>query len=225
MRDWLTYELSDLLLFSERVYWRLFELENGELWPMPLLASLAAAAALVVHNRRPGMGTRLFCGILALAWLSVGSNFVMQRYAPINWVMGYVGPVFMFQALVFAALVLRPAIKGAISRTALRLGYSLILAALAYPVLALLQGRGLSSAEVFGIAPDPTALASIGAAFLMTGHWYRLAALVLPCQWLLQSAVTLYLLNGPATLAPALGCAVSVVGIVALCWRPSGRST
>lgn len=225
MREWLTYELSDLLLFSERVYWRLFELENAALWPMPLLAVLAALTTVVVHRRRPATGARMLCGLLALAWLSVGSNFIMQRYAPINWAMGYTGPIFVLQALVFAGLALRPRIKGLLSRRALRLGHGMILAALAYPVLALLQGRGMASAEVLGIAPDPTALASLGAAFLIPERWLRLAAFVVPCLWLGQSAATLFVLSGPAALAPALGLGAGLTGIVALGQRPETKQS
>ena len=32
MLDW-SYRLSDFLLFSPRVYWRMFELHNAALWP------------------------------------------------------------------------------------------------------------------------------------------------------------------------------------------------
>ena len=38
MGDWLNYEAADFLLFSAEVYWRLFELENTALWPLPAIA-------------------------------------------------------------------------------------------------------------------------------------------------------------------------------------------
>ncbi|MEI4261228.1 DUF6064 family protein [Roseovarius sp. D0-M9] len=224
MREWLTYELSDLLLFSERVYWRLFELENAALWPVPLLAPLALLVALVLYSRRPRAGVRLICGLLALAWLSVGANFILQRYAPINWAMTYAGPVFGLQAIAFAALALWPSPGGAISRPAQAMGYGLLLAgALAYPALAPLHGRSIESAEVVGIAPDPTALASLGAAFFISGRWHRLAVLVVPCLWLGQSAATLYVLNGPAALAPAVGLLIGIAGLILFGKAPMGQ--
>ncbi|MFX0546582.1 DUF6064 family protein [Roseovarius sp. S1116L3] len=215
MPDWLTYGLSDLLLFSERVYWRLFELENAALWPLPLLAPLALLAALAFHVRRAGIGARLICGLLALAWLSVGWHFIWQRYAPINWAMTYAGPAFALQAILLAWLALRPGLADPVRISRRVMGYGIILTAtVAYPALALLQGRGIASAEVFGIAPDPTALASLGAVFLISGRWHRLAALAVPCLWLGQSALTLHVLNGPAALAPALGLGISLCELV-----------
>ena len=41
MTEWESYRLSDFLLFSPRTYWRLFELHNEALWPLPLLAMKA----------------------------------------------------------------------------------------------------------------------------------------------------------------------------------------
>ncbi|HEY9038688.1 MAG TPA: DUF6064 family protein [Roseovarius sp.] len=217
MQGWLSYELPDLLLFSERVYWRLFALENAALWPMPLLAPLAILAALLLHALRPESGFRLICGLLALAWLSVGSSFILQQYAPVHWAMAYAGPIFALQAAAFAILGLWPALRHPPPRPARMMGHGLILAAtLAYPLLALLQGRAIESAEIAGIAPDPTALASLGAAFLVAGRWQRLAALAIPCIWLGQSAVTLYVLNGPAALAPALGLGIGAGGLMTL---------
>lgn len=212
MREWLTYELADLLLFSERVYWRLFTLENAELWPMPLLAPLAILAALVLHYRRPTGGLRLLFALLALSWFSVGSNFIMQRYAPINWAMTYAGPVFFLQAIAFAVLAFAGPARGKLPISAIRAGYALILAGtLAYPLLALLQGRSLAGAEIAGIAPDPTALISLGVAVLTTGHWHRLVAIAVPGLWLAQSALTLYVLAGPAAIAPALALAAGAI--------------
>jgi len=215
MRDMFTYELSDLMLFSERVYWRLFDLENTALWPMPLLAPLALLTALGLHAWRPKAGLRAICGLLALAWLSVGWNFILQRYAPVNWMMTYVGPAFMLQAIAFAFLAVRGRAMGRNPGPERMTGYGIILAAtLAYPGLALWQGRTMASAEIVGIAPDPTAFASLGVAFLVSGRWHRLAVLALPCVWLGQSGLTLYALNGPAAMAPALGLGLGLVGLI-----------
>jgi len=38
MSEWWTYRLSDLLLFSPRTYYRLFELYNAAIWPAQVLA-------------------------------------------------------------------------------------------------------------------------------------------------------------------------------------------
>lgn len=216
MREWLTYELADLLLFSERVYWRLFTLENAALWPMPLLAPLAFLGALALHTRKADGGLRLLYLLLALSWFSIGSNFIMQRYAPINWAMNHVGPILFLQAIALGVMAFLGPPRGRLAGPTVRSAYALILAGtLAYPMIALLQGRTLADAEIAGIAPDPTALVSLGAALLTTGRWQWLAICTVPCLWLAQSALTLFVLNGPAALAPALALAVGVTALSA----------
>jgi hypothetical protein len=47
MSEWWTYRPEDFLLFSPRVYWRMFELHNTALWPLHVLA-LAAGLIIVL---------------------------------------------------------------------------------------------------------------------------------------------------------------------------------
>ena len=47
MSEWWTYRPEDFLLFSPRVYWRMFELHNAALWPLQVLA-LAAGLIIIV---------------------------------------------------------------------------------------------------------------------------------------------------------------------------------
>ena len=47
MSEWWTYRLEDFLLFSPRVYWRMFELHNAAFWPLHL-ATLACGFAIVL---------------------------------------------------------------------------------------------------------------------------------------------------------------------------------
>src|SRR5215212_2754101 len=54
MSEWWTYALEDFLLFSPRVYWRMFELHNEAVWPLHVVALLLGSAILVwVVRPRP----------------------------------------------------------------------------------------------------------------------------------------------------------------------------
>ena len=59
MEEWLSYRLGDFLMFSGRTYWRLFQLQNAALWPLPVVVPAAGCAALLVLLRRPGAGLRM----------------------------------------------------------------------------------------------------------------------------------------------------------------------
>ena len=70
LQTWASYSLSDFLLFSDRVYWRMFETYNQALWPAQIGtigAGLLIIAGLLVqpspaanrllpsrHNIQPG---------------------------------------------------------------------------------------------------------------------------------------------------------------------------
>jgi hypothetical protein len=47
MSEWWTYRAEDFLLFSPRVYWRMFELHNAALWPLHVL-TLAAGLIIIL---------------------------------------------------------------------------------------------------------------------------------------------------------------------------------
>lgn len=194
MSEWWTYRLSDFLMFSAATYWRLVERYNRELWPLHL-AMLAGAALLLwlLAARRPG-ADRIMAAGLAGIWLWVGWAFHAQRYATINWAAGYFAWAFAAQAallLLACAFLSRAAAPAARSRIA---GLVLATAAVfAYPLAALVAGRPWHQAEVFGVAPDPTALATIG--FVLAAGWARRWWLhVIPAFWLAMGWLTLWML-------------------------------
>lgn len=163
MSEWWTYTLSDFLMFSPRTYWRLVELYNRDFWPLQLLLLAAGTAALWLVATRPAHGFRWIALGLSAAWLWVGWAFLWQRYATINWAAQYVALAFAAQAalLLAAGVVCRPASRppGAAVRG---FGWLLAVAGLLYPLVGLAAGRPWVQAEVFGMAPEPTALFTLG---------------------------------------------------------------
>ncbi|MER8962731.1 MULTISPECIES: hypothetical protein [unclassified Mesorhizobium] len=104
MSEWWTYRLGDFLLFSPRVYRRMFELHNVAFWPLHL-ATLAAGLAIVLLVLRRLQNHALWIAfILAVLWAFVGWSFLWSRYASINWAVAYVAPAFGLQALLLGFL-------------------------------------------------------------------------------------------------------------------------
>src|SRR5262245_52929680 len=101
MVEWWTYEPSDLLLYSSRVYYRLIELHNVGVWPAQIV-TVALGLALLFSVWRNGPYAGLWIsGILGLLWTWVGWSFVWERYATINWAAAYVAPLFALQGTAF----------------------------------------------------------------------------------------------------------------------------
>ncbi|MGQ3051906.1 MAG: DUF6064 family protein [Roseateles sp.] len=195
MSEWWTYRPSDFLLFSARTYWRLFELHNAQWWPLHVLA-LGLALAALWWRWRSGSARPLLL-VTAAAWGFVAWAFHLQRYAGINWAAGWLAAAFAAQALLLLALAAaRPQTHR--RNTSPRAGIALMAAALLiYPFAGLAFGRPLAQAEVFGLAPDPTALATLGA-LLLTPAAPRLPwrlAWVVPMLWLALSGMTLWVMQ------------------------------
>lgn len=223
MTEWWTYRLSDFLMFAPRTYYRLFELANAELWPLHLLTLAVGVAAVVwlLWPAAPG-GVRTASVLLALAWLWVGWGFLWQRYASINWAAAAIAIAFGFQGAVLLARAMVAAPPLVVTGWRRRVGIGLWLFALGlHPLVAPLLGRPWLQAEWFGIAPDPTVLATLGTLLLVpTGRPRRAPARLLsglpwcvPVLWCLFSGATLWAMDTadawlmPAAAAAAVGTA------------------
>jgi len=158
-----TYSLEDFLLFAPRTYWRVLTLHNGALWPLHLATLAAGLGLLALILARPARAP-LWVGLgLGAAWACVGWLFLQNRYAPINWAVEPMVPVFLLQAVLLALAGVLP--RGLAFARLDGIGWAgLGLAGLGllYPGLTLVLGRPLAQVEVFGIAPDPTALVTLG---------------------------------------------------------------
>lgn len=208
MSEWWTYSLSDFLMFSSRSYYRLIALYNEAVWPAHLLA-VAAGVVVIGCIVRPQMRTRRIAAmVLAACWAWVAWAYHLERYADINTAGPYFAAAFALQAVLLCVETLRPhaiPLPGAQQRLALGVT---ALAVLAYPLLALASDRGWGQAEVFGIAPDPTVLATLGVLLALRAHWLMW---VIPVVWCAASGATLMELRaGFAWLLPMLAVLVIV---------------
>ncbi len=199
MPEWWTYSLSDFLLFSPRTYYRLIERHNAALWPAHLV-TLAAGAAIALLLLRPSPSrSRVVAATVAALWAWVGWMFVARRYATINWAAAYLAWLFAVQGLLLLWLgVVRRQVRfGWRHGQPGAAGAALFTTSLAlYPLLAPALGRGWSQAEVFGMTPDPTALATIG--LLLAGEGPpgpRRVLLAIPLAWCALAAATLWALG------------------------------
>jgi hypothetical protein len=199
MSEWWTYGLRDLLLFSQRTYYRLFELYNLEWWPLQIVALALGIAVLALWRRGGDRAGRAIAAILALGWLWVAWAFHGQRYASINPAAGYFAWAFVVQALLLLwfGVVRSRLAPAAAARMRQRAGLGLFLfALLIFPLIGPLLGRNWTQAELFGMAPDPTALATLGvllAINLRHAGWL----FPVPVAWCLVSGATLWAMDAP----------------------------
>jgi hypothetical protein len=199
MGDWLSYTPADFLLFSARTYYRLFELYNRAIWPAQLLALLLGLIVLWrLHRASPRQGSAVTV-ILAAGWLWTAWAYLLEYYDTINWAARYFAIGFVIQALLLiwtgvvgSRLLFQPH-GDWIGRTGLGLfAFALVVK----PLIGPLVGRDWTQAEIFGVAPDPTVLATLG--ILLTVHtrppW---GLMVIPLIWCALSGATLWTMGSP----------------------------
>ncbi len=207
MSEWWTYSLSDFLLFSPRTYYRLFDLYNAALWPAHLLTLAIGLAILALMARGGDRWNRAADLLLAACWLWVAWAFLLNRYATINWAATWFAGLFVVQAVLLA---LSGAFGGGIA-SASRLSRAgavalFVFALLLQPLIGVVTGRPWTQAEVFGMAPNPTALGTLGFALLPSTAGRRWLLLVIPLLWCAISGATLWTMGAPdALVLPAAG--------------------
>ncbi|MEO0361489.1 MAG: DUF6064 family protein [Pseudomonadota bacterium] len=215
MSEWLSYELQDLLLFSEATYWRLLERLNAEVWPLqPVVVAVfgAALSASLLWDR----ARRPLLGLLAFAWLGVAFGFA-PLYAEVNWAADYVAPAFVVQAIALGAFATTATVRTtafARKRGDLRawMGAAIAAAALVLWPFAAIPLRGsLASAEVVGLAPDPTAVATLGCLTAFGGGRFAALLCLPPLIWCGLSALTLVAMG-----ASVEGVMIAAIPILAL---------
>lgn len=214
MEVWLSYRLEDFLMFSPEVYWRQFALQNAAFWPVAAAAT-GLFALILAAGRRPRRWTdRAAAALLGAVWIWLAWSFLWERYAAINLASAYVAPVFAVEGVLVAAFlggaprrVGPPGARGLI-------GAALVAYAVAlHPFVPTLSGRPLAQAELFGLAPDPTAIATLGLLLFSARRGLAAGLMIVPALWLLVSAATLHMMSASEAWIP-LGAAV--LGALAL---------
>ena len=196
MSEWWSYRVADFLMYSARTWYRLIEQYNTVFWPLQLAMLLLGLVVIALPVRLPPWHGRAIGGILALLWLWVAIAFLWQRYATISTAGNWFAAAFAVQAilLTWTALV-RNSLSFGVRGFPRWLGLGfLVTAVLLYPFIPVVGGRGIAQAEVFGMMPDPTALATIGALTLARGRWRR-RLLVIPVFWCVVSGAMLWALR------------------------------
>jgi hypothetical protein len=225
--EWWTYRPSDFLMFSPRIYWRLFQSLNAAWWPAQIIVLAAATSwigwiGLAGSKARAdiGLALRAAAALLGACWLVVAWAFLLQRFAPINWVASGFAVAFILQGLGWLVLALLGDLRGHSGVVRWRAGIALGLwALLGHALLGSVFGRPWQQAEVFGLAPDPTAIGSLAFLLLVQAdgpkRWLLRTLWIVPLGWCAISAATLATM-GSAQAAFVL--AAAVLAAVAANW-------
>jgi hypothetical protein len=202
-----------MLPFSPDAYFALFEQYNRAIWPAQIvayvlgLAALALALRRVARAGRAGRGRaargRIVAAILALAWAWNGTVYHVLFFATINFWADIFGAFFILEALLLLwSGVIRGKLVFRLTYDAFsRIGVAFAIFALAiYPLIGWLFGHAWPGAAMFGVAPAPMTIFTMGLLLLVEGRT-PLHLVAIPVLWSLIGGIAAWFLGVTEDLA------------------------
>lgn len=206
-----------MLPYTAEVLYALYGQYNQAIAPIHILFLVLAGTVLALTLRRSRQSVRVVGLILVLAWLWVAIAFHWQHFSLINFSAGIYAGLFGVQAMLIAwNLVVR-------SGTAFHRLHDLagvvavaviICAVLLYPILDWLSGYSWPEWRLFGVAPGPTALFTLGVMLLAQCRARLIILAAIPVLWVAIEAWSAWVLGMPQDLAPALVAGMALLVLV-----------
>ena len=187
-------------------FYSTLESYNETFWPMIIITFLLGIVVVYLAARKSGSSSKLISAILSFLWIWSGIVFFIIYYGSMEvdflglvmpgvWYLG--GVLFLFQGVLFL-------IFGVVkSRLSFRLGgdwhsvvgaLMIVYAMVIYPVIGFLTGYGYPKYPVFGIAPCPLTIFSLGL-FQWSDRKMPLAVVLVPFIWGLMGIMPVLALN------------------------------
>jgi Family of unknown function (DUF6064) len=178
-------EQEDSMPFTVEQFFDVFARYNLALWPWQIAAILAGIISVGLLMSQSRTATVAVLVIMAVMWLVNGMGYHWTFFAPINpaarlFAAGFVVEAVLLLAAAVFATDLRLTARGDLASI---LGLVLIVFALAvYPAIGWLAGHRWPAMPMFGVAPCPTTIFTIG--LLLQGPWRTVRwLLILPGLW------------------------------------------
>jgi Family of unknown function (DUF6064) len=171
--------------FTIEQFLGVFAAYNAAIWPTQILAYGLGLIAVSALWSRKQPAAQLILSILALMWALNGIGYHVLFFAEINPIAKGFAAFFVLQSILFAVSVLVPSDLRFEVRLSCRSAAGLLFivyALLIYELLGYWAGHGLMAGPVFGVAPCPTTIFTIGMLLLASGTWVAWLSII-PILW------------------------------------------
>lgn len=198
--------------FTIEEFLQVFHDYNLAIWPAQVFAYALGLVALVAAFTRRDDAPRLAFAALAVLWTFVGIVYHLIFFARINPLAPVFAGFFVVQAILLVASAIRPGDLGLRIGSNFRsvAGLSCILyAVMIYPILGIRAGHGGMAGPMFGVAPCPTTIFTLGILMIARGRWVVWLAVV-PVLWSLVGLAAAVQLGIPEDLGLPVAGAVLV---------------
>lgn len=206
--------------FSAGEFFALFGVYNTAIWPLQIVAYLAGLLVVAMLFRPSQLADRVILLVLAAMWSVNGVGYHLLHFAPINPAARVFAVFFLLEAILLAAAPFRSRDRIVFD---IRPGPNVWLAAalilyamLLYPLLGFLFGHRYPEVPMFGVAPCPTTIFTIGV--LMLGRWQVVRwLLIVPALWSVVGGSAAILLSVPQDYG------LIVAGVIVLAYSVTRR--
>jgi hypothetical protein len=173
------------LPFTTEQFLNVFRTYNSAIWPVHVLAYALGALAVFLALRRSAETRGGIALILSVMWLWMGGGYHIGFFSEINPAAYVFGGLFIVQGILFLVAALgrlrlefefRPDAFGIVG--AVLLAY----AAIVYPIIGSVMGHGYPQSPMFGVAPCPTTIFTLGL-LLWTARDVSKGLFVIPVIW------------------------------------------
>jgi len=205
---------------------------NETFWPMLIITFLLGVAVIYLAARKSSSSNKAISAILSFLWIWSGIVFFIIYYGPINaeflglmmpgvWYLG--GILFLTQGVLFLVLgVVKSSLSFKLSGDWFTIVGALIVvyAMVIYPVIGLLTGYGYPKYPVFGIAPCPLTIFSLGL-FQWSDRKMPIVIVLIPFIWALTGIMPVLALNVWADIGELLS---AIIGLPLILYQRSKLS-
>ncbi len=199
--------------FTVQQFFGVFASYNAAIWPAQIAAYVFGLAVVASLGRKRWYAPRFILSVLALMWLWTGIGYHLLFFAPINPAATIFTGVFVVQAMLLAGCAIAPRgltfqiVRDVRSAAGLML---ILFAMFVYPALGFRAGHGFMSGPMFGVAPCPTTIFTIGLLLLARGRLVPVLAII-PFLWSLVGLAAALQLGMYEDLALPIASVVLVV--------------
>jgi hypothetical protein len=204
--------------FTIDEFLQVFQDYNLAIWPKQVFAYALGLVALLAAFSRRDDASRLAFAALAVLWTFVGIGYHLMFFAQINPLAPVFAGFFVVQAILLVASAIRPGDLG------LRIGWNLrsvaglsciLYAVVIYPILGIRAGHGGMAGPMFGVAPCPTTIFTLGILMIARGRWVIWLSII-PVLWSLVGLAAAVQLGIPEDLGLPVAGAVLIAVLAKL---------
>lgn len=188
-----------ILPFSSAEFLQVFAAYNAAIWPMQFVAAGLGVLAVMLLVRRSKWADRAIAAVLCIFWLAMAIGYHWTYFSTVNDAAYVFGALFVLAALVFLVEgVIRGRMNFAIIPglrswfAAALVAYSFVI----YPLLGLLVTHPYPETPLFGVAPCPTTIFTLGLLLLVRHPRPWIPALI-PLLWTVIGGSAAFLLDIP----------------------------